>query len=91
MVHKTSIVENNPNPGFEESYTFRFPPKKIHECEMEISLYQKSKLKGEVLVGQIKLGPNSTEVSEFEHWTSVVSNPGVAQEQTHFLMEPDVS
>ncbi|XP_063721547.1 uncharacterized protein LOC134848110 isoform X2 [Symsagittifera roscoffensis] len=91
MVHKTSIVLNSASPQFIENYNFRFSPRNVHDCTLEISLHQKCKLRSDLLVGQVRLGLNSTEVSEFEHWTSVISNPGVTQEQTHFLMEPDVT
>ncbi|XP_075244913.1 uncharacterized protein LOC142339084 isoform X2 [Convolutriloba macropyga] len=90
MVHKTSLVHNTLEPVFQESYNFKFSPRNVHDCTLEISLYQKCKLRSDQLVGQVRLGLNSTEVSEFEHWTSVISNPGVTQQQTHFLMEPEV-
>lgn len=88
---QTATKRKTSHPVFDETFTFNISPKMddLSFTSINILIFDHDRIRSDDVIGRVQLGCGSTEASEFEHWTEILSNPGHLITKWHYLVETD--
>lgn len=88
---ETETIKKSTHPAHKQFFSLPISPKidDLNETTLYVTVYAQMRLRSDDPRGQVRLGRNATEESEFEQWNRILQYPGVEVIQWHHLMEID--
>ena len=85
---QTKVQHNSSNPCFNETFVFDITSKveDLKYTKLMFTVYDHAHLRSDEVIGQANLGYDSSEESEFVHWSRILQNPCSKVAYTHKLI-----